>query len=155
MSDHHLAQINVGRLVAPLDDPQVAGFVSQLDEINELAERSPGFIWRLKSDSGNATDIPYNDDPTMLVNMSVWESVETLKSFTYQTRHLQVVRQRHDWFQKMTEPHYCLWWVPAGHVPSVAEGRERLDHYIRFGATPEAFWFSELFPAPALDALLR
>ena len=152
MSDYHLAQINIGRLVAPAGDPQVAAFFAQLDEINELAEKSPGFIWRLQSDSGNATDIPYNEDPTLLVNMSVWETLESLKAFTYQSRHLQVFRQRRDWFQKMSQPHYCLWWVPAGHTPSVTEGRERLERYTQFGSTPESFWFSEPFPAPVLEA---
>ena len=151
MRNCQLAQINIGRLVAPLNDPRVAGFVNQLVPINELAERSPGFVWRLQSDKGNATDLAYNDDPTMIVNMSVWESIEHLKQFTYQTQHLQVFRDRRKWFQKMDKPHYCLWWVPVGHLPTIAEGRERLEHYQRHGSTAESFWFNEPYPAPVED----
>ena len=148
-----LAQINIARLVAPIDDPKIATFVAQLDQVNSLAERSPGFVWRLKSEAGNATDIAYNDDPFVIVNMSVWESVESLKQFTYSGQHLSVFRNRSDWFEKMPRPHYCLWWIPNGHVPTVAEARERLEHYQKRGATPEAFWFSQLFPAPELETV--
>lgn len=144
----HLAQINIARLLAPLDDPRIAGFVRQLDEVNALAEAAPGFVWRLKSDAGNATDIAYSDDPFVIVNMSVWTSVEDLQRFTYSSRHLEVFRDRLHWFEKMEQPHYCLWWSPTGHTPTVAEGRERLEHYQRHGATPHAFWFSQRYPAP-------
>jgi heme-degrading monooxygenase HmoA len=148
MADFYLAQINVARLVAPLDDPRIAGFVSELAPVNALAENSPGFVWRLKSEAGNATDIAYNGDPRVIVNMSVWESMEALKDFTYRARHLEVFRQRREWFEKMDLPHYCLWWVPVGHRPSVAEGRERLELYQKNGSTPDSFWFSEWYPAP-------
>jgi hypothetical protein len=143
-----LAQINIGRIVAPMDDPRIADFIAQLDEVNTLAEQSQGFVWRLQSDSGNATDIVYSDDPFMLVNMSVWESVESLREFTYGLRHLAALRVRAKWFEKLALPHYCLWWVPDGHRPSVTEGRERLEHYQKHGATPHSFWFSQCFPAP-------
>jgi Domain of unknown function (DUF3291) len=149
----HLAQINVGRLVAPVDDPRIADFMAQLDSINALADGTPGFVWRLQSDSGNATDVPYSDDPFMLVNMSVWESVETLRDFTYASQHVGVLKDRTKWFEKLDRPHYCLWWVPAGHIPTVAEGRLRLESYQRQGATPYSFWFSQRFPAPAEDAV--
>jgi len=145
----HLAQINIGRLVAPIDDPKIAGFVAQLDPINALADSAPGFIWRLQSASGNATDIPYSaDDPTILLNMSVWDSVEALRDFVYASKHLDVFRQRAKWFERMDKPIYCLWWIPAGHIPIVAEGRERLEHYQQYGPTPFSFWFSRLFPVP-------
>jgi hypothetical protein len=144
---HHLAQINIGRLIAPIDDPRIAGFVSQLDPVNALADAAPGFVWRLQSSSGNATDIAYNDDPSVMVNMSVWQSVETLRDYVYRSRHVEVFRDRAKWFQKMDQPYYCLWWIPIGHIPTVAEGRERLEHYQRYGATPFSFWFSKLFPA--------
>ena len=124
---HHLAQINIGRLVAPVDDPRIADFVAQLDPINALADAAPGFIWRLQSSSGNAMDLSYNDDPFVIVNMSVWESLEALRNFTYTTKHIEVFRDRARWFEKMDKPNYCLWWVPEGHVPTVAEGRERLE----------------------------
>ena len=101
MSAHHLAQINITRLIAPLDDPRIAGFVAELEPINRLAESSPGFVWRLQSEGGNATDLPYNDDPFFILNISVWESIEALKNFTYRSRHLNVFRERKQWFQKM------------------------------------------------------
>src|SRR5258706_287381 len=138
----HLAQVNIGRVVAPVDDPKIAGFMAQLDEVNALAEAAPGFVWRLQTSSGNATDVPYNDDPFVLVNMSVWESVETLRDYVYRSRHVEVLRDRAQWFQKMEKPHYCLWWVPAGHIPTVAEGRERLEPYQEHRPTPLSVWVS-------------
>lgn len=153
-TNFHLAQINIGRLIAPLDDPRIAGFVSQLDPVNTLADASPGFVWRLQSESGNATDIMYDEnDPTMMLNMSVWESVETLRDFVYASRHLDVFRERAKWFVKLDMPIYCLWWVPAGHIPTVAEGRERLQHYQKHGATPYSFWFAKLFPMPVEEGV--
>ncbi len=147
--NYHLAQINIGRLLAPLDDPQIAEFVAQLEPINALADSAPEFVWRLQSESGNATDIAYNDDPFVIVNMSVWESIEALRDFAYGTGHVKVFRDRAKWFEKAAKPNYCLWWVPAGHVPSMAEGRERLEHYQEHGSTSYAFWFSQHFPQPA------
>lgn len=147
--NYHLAQINIGRLIAPIDDPKIAGFIAQLEPINALADRAPGFVWRLQSESGNATDIAYNDDPTILLNMSVWESLEALREYVYKSDHMKVLRDRAKWFEKMDKPYYCLWWVPAGHIPTVAEGRERLEHYQANGATPFSFWFSQPFPQPA------
>ena len=146
--NYHLAQINIARLVAPLDDPRIAEFVSQLEPINALADNAPGFVWRLKSESGNATDIAYNDDPFVIVNMSVWESVWTLHEFAYKSNHMIVFRDRAKWFEKAVKPSYCLWWIPASHIPSVAEGCERLEHYQRHGATQYSFWFSQQFPQP-------
>jgi hypothetical protein len=149
--DYHLAQINIARLVAPIDDPRIAGFVSQLGPINALADSAPGFVWRLQSESGNATDVPFSGDPFVIVNMSVWESIEALRDFTYSSRHIELFRDRARWFEKMDKPHYCLWWVPAGHIPTLDEGRERLRHFQEHGATPHAFWFSQQFPAAAED----
>jgi Domain of unknown function (DUF3291) len=151
--NYQLAQINIARLIAPIDDPKIAEFVSQLDSINALADHSPGFVWRLQSNSGNATDIAYNDDPFIIVNMSVWESLESLRNFAYRSDHVRVFRDRAKWFEKMDKPNYCLWWVPGGHHPSVAEGRERLEHYQKYGSTPHAFWFSQHFPAPAGEGI--
>ncbi len=119
--------------------------------VNQLADQSPGFVWRLQTESGNATSVPYNNDPLMIVNISVWESIETLQAFVYKSRqHMAAFRDRRNWFEKTSLPHYCLWWVPAGHKPTVAEGKEKLERYGTHGATPEAFWFNEQFPAPAL-----
>ena len=151
MRNYHLAQINIGRILGPLDGPIMAGFVAQLDPINALADASPGFVWRLQSESGNATDIAYSDDPMIIVNMSVWESIEALVAFVYKSEHLGVFRERRSWFEKSALPNYALWWVPAGHIPTVREGRQRLEHYQKHGATPYAFWFSKQFPAPPAD----
>ena len=150
MTTHRLAQINIARLLAPIDNPRIADFVAQLAEINALAEAAPGFIWRLKSDSGNATDVAYNDDPFVIVNMSVWESIEALRDYTYTSKHIEVFRRRAEWFEKCAKAHYCLWWVPVGHVPTVAEARKRLEHYQEHGASPVAFWFSQRYLAPEL-----
>lgn len=148
--NYHLAQINIGRLLAAIDDPKIAEFVAQLDPINALADHFPGFVWRLQSASGNATDIIYSpEDTSILLNMSVWESLEALRNFAYKSEHARVLRDRAKWFEKMDKPIYCLWWVPAGHIPTVEEGRERLEHYQRYGATPYSFWFSQHFPQPA------
>ncbi len=141
-------------MIAPVDDPRIAEFVAQLDPINALADSAPGFVWRLQSASGNATDVAYNDDPFVHVNMSVWESVEALRDYAYTTKHAEVFRDRAKWFEKMDKPHYCLWWVPAGHIPTVAEGRERLEHYQTHGPTPFSFWFSQSFPAPEEESML-
>jgi Domain of unknown function (DUF3291) len=151
--NYHLAQINIGRLIAPIDDPKIAEFVAQLEPINAVADKAPGFVWRLQSSSGNATDIAYNDDPFVIVNMSVWESVEALRQYAYKSAHAKVLRDRLKWFEKMEKPAYCLWWIPAGRTPTVAEGRERLEHYQMHGATPYSFWFSRQFPEPADESV--
>jgi len=145
---YHLAQINIARLIAPIDDPKIAEFVAELEPINALADRAPGFLWRLQSESGNATDIAYSDDPFIIVNMSVWESIEALGNFAYRSDHARVFRDRAKWFEKIGKPNYCLWWIPAGHIPTVAEGRERLEHYQLNGSTPYSFWFIQHFPQP-------
>jgi len=148
---HHLAQVNIARMHFPLDDPRMADFVALLDPVNAIADDSPGFVWRLQSSYGNATDIPYDpavSDPFLLVNMSVWQSLESLREFTYRSHHLGVFRDRAKWFAKMKKPSYCLWWIPIGHLPTVAEGRERLEHYWQHGSTRFSFWFSEPFPQP-------
>ena len=150
MSAYHLAQFNLARAVAPLDDPKLAPFMARLDEINALAEASPGFVWRLQSDSGNATDIRAFDDPNMLVNMSVWTSAEALFDYVYRSGHAKVMARRGEWFERMSGPYTVLWWIPAGHHPTVEEANERLDHLNRHGPTPEAFTFKQRFPAPQL-----
>ena len=145
----HLAQINISRLIAPLDDPRIAGFVQQLEPVNALADGAPGFVWRLQSDSGNATDIMWSDDPFVIVNMSVWESVEALREFAYNTRHRELLRDKAQWFGKMDQATSCMWWIPIGHRPTLAEARERLFHYREHGPTAYSFWFSQRFPMPA------
>lgn len=148
ITDWHIAQLNVGTTVAPLDSPELAEFVAALDRINALAEASPGFVWRLKSDSGNATDIQVADDPNFIVNMSVWESVEALFEFVYRSVHTSVMARRRDWFSKPDQAYQVLWWVPARHAPTVAEALDRLEHLRRHGPTPHAFSFKDRYPAP-------
>ena len=150
MSDRfHLAQVNVSRLAAPIDSPELAGFVARLDEVNALAEAAPGFVWRLKDDAtNNATSVPIYDDRMIIVNLSVWESIEALRAFTYSGAHLAVLKQRHGWFSQMRDAAMAMWWIPAGHVPTVAEARERLDHLRAHGPTAQAFPFGAPFPVP-------
>lgn len=116
----HIAQVNVGRIRAPLDGPVMAGFMQRLDEINALADRSPGFVWRLQSNEGNATYFrPYEHDYQILLNMSVWESVDALKNYVYRTAHAELLRHRQEWFEKFAGVYMGLWWVPAGHLPGI------------------------------------
>lgn len=145
MAGFHLAQINVGRLVAPIEDPKIAGFVERLDEINALADRSRGFVWRLQSDSGNATDIVWSDDPNFIVNMSVWEDLESLFTYVYKSDHTAVMAQRRKWFEKPAGAFMALWWLPAGDLPSIDEGLRRIALLDRRGATAEAFTFKVPF----------
>jgi hypothetical protein len=143
-----LAQINIGRIKAPTDDPLVKDFMDNLDRINALAESQPGFVWRLTGEGENdATDIHAFDDPMMLLNMSVWESVEELAAFVYRTAHRDVMRRRREWFEPV-ETYMTLWWVPAGHRPTPAEAIARLELLKAMGPTAEAFTFREPFPAP-------
>jgi hypothetical protein len=153
MTDYHLAQINIGRIVTDTpDDPRLADFMNALDEINALAESSPGFVWRLQSDSGNATDIHAFDDPRMLVNMSVWESVEALRTYVYQSAHTPFVGRRREWFDAPSGSIIALWWVPAGHLPTLEEAKQRLDHLQRHGPSDHAFTFKQPFPAPTSNS---
>lgn len=143
----HLAQVNVARALAPLDSRDMAGFIEQLDEINALAEQSPGFVWRLKSDSGNATDVrPYEDD-RIIVNLSVWQSIEQLHDFVYKSAHAPVMRRRQEWFSKFEGAYLALWWVPARHQPSIDEAKARLAHLDMHGPSPFAFNLKTRFPA--------
>src|SRR5689334_6665099 len=144
MPEYHLAQINIARMRAPLADPLMADFVAQLAPINALADQSPGFVWRLQSEGGDATAFrPYGDAP-ILVNMSVWESVEYLRAYVYRSAHTGVMRGRKQWFEKFDGAYYALWWVPAGHRPTVEEGRARLDHLREHGETAYAFSFQQI-----------
>jgi hypothetical protein len=148
----HLAQINVGRIVAPIGDPLMAEFVAQLDAINALADASPGFVWRLQWPFGNPADICPLGDPLLLVNMSVWESIETLHAYVYRSAHTRVMRDRKKWFKKFDGPYYALWWIEQGHVPTVDEGYARIRLLAERGPSVDAFWFGEGYPAPDAPA---
>jgi hypothetical protein len=149
----HIAQLNVGRAVAPPGSLELADFMAALDRINALAESSPGFVWRLQSASGNATDILVSDDPRSLVNMSVWDSVETLFAFVYRTAHTEVMKRRREWFEKPVAAHQVLWWVPAGHIPTLDEALQRLEDLRRDGPTERAFTFNRRYPLPGSNGL--
>jgi hypothetical protein len=146
----HLAQLNLAQGLAPLDDPLLADFMAALDRVNALAEAGPGFVWRLQTDDGNATGIRACVDPRMIVNMSVWETVEALFDFTCRTAHAKVMGRRREWFEKLEVPHLVLWWVPVGHRPSLAEAMARLAQLDRDGPTPSAFTFKTRSPAPEM-----
>ena len=141
----HLAQINIARMLAPIDSPIMADFVHNLDPINELAERSAGFIWRLKDDSNNATSIKIFDDDFLIVNMSVWLNTESLFDYVYKSGHVEIFKRRKEWFEKMPEMHMALWYVPEGKHPSVEAATERLTYLRKHGETPYAFGFRKKF----------
>jgi heme-degrading monooxygenase HmoA len=148
----HLAQFNVARLRAPLTDPSMSEFVAGLDTINALADTSTGFVWRLtEGPNGDATTVrPL--DPDVIVTMSVWDSVESLRAFSYRSAHLDYLRRRRDWFLPHDFPaSVVLWWIPAGHVPTVEEACARLE-MVAAGPSPQAFTFRRTFPAPELTA---
>ena len=148
MSDYELAQLNIGIIRGPMDSPVMAEFAANLERINALAERSPGFVWRLKTEAGDATDIRPFQDPNMLVNMSVWQDMACLSDYVYRSAHTQVMRRRREWFERMGEAFLVLWWVPRAHRPSLAEAIARLERLRADGPGPEAFTFRQAFPAP-------
>jgi hypothetical protein len=146
MAEHHLAQLNIARLRAPIDSPELADFVSLLPEINGLAERSPGYVWRLQDESGDATALrPF--EPDVIVNLTVWQSVASLRGFVYRTAHLEPMRRRRDWFVAAEEAYLVLWWIPAGVLPTMAEAAERLDLLRNKGPSSEAFTLREPYPS--------
>jgi hypothetical protein len=132
----HLAQLNIGRLVAPLTEPHLAGFVAGLEPVNALADAAPGFVWRLQTEDGDATAIRPFEDDQLLVNMSVWRSVQALANFVYSGPHRAIMVRRREWFVPMRESFQVLWWVPEDALPSVAEALERLAHLREHGPTP-------------------
>ena len=148
VTQFHLAQVNIGRLVAPLTSPEIAGFVEALDPINAIADESPGFVWRLQTESGNATDLRAFEDDEILVNMSVWRSLEELRDFVYRSRHVEVLRRRREWFEKLAEVHMALWWVPAGEIPTIRDAEVRITLLRERGPSPDAFTFRTPFGPP-------
>ena len=134
-----LSELNVGYALYPLDDPRMAGFMDNLDRINTLAERAPGFVWRMKSDSGNATDIAVPGDAEMISNLSVWEDVASLGAYVFNTVHAQFYNRKERWFVQMERPHFVMWWVADGHIPTLQEAMERLKYLQDNGSTDHAF----------------
>jgi hypothetical protein len=147
MSQYELAQLNIAVMKEPLDSPRMADFVANLDRINALAERSPGFVWRLKTEEGDATALRPLGENT-LVNMSVWQDVAALNNYVYRTAHVEIMRRRKEWFDRMSEAHMVLWWVPQGHRPSVVQAIQRLQLLRTQGPGADAFTFRHAFPPP-------
>ncbi len=134
---------------APLDDPLMAGFVAQLEPLNALADESPGFVWRLQTEEGDATEIDVFGDELVLFNMSVWESIEALQSYVYKSDHVRAVQSRSDWFERPTRSPLVLWWIEEGRIPAIEEGRARLEKLWANGPTPDAFTFRHRFDPPS------
>jgi len=145
--EFYLAEVNIARMLAPLYSPVMTDFVANLDPINELAEKSDGYIWRLKDDSNNATSIKVYDDDFIIVNMSVWKDLDSLFEYVYRTNHVEYFKRRKEWFEKMPQMHMALWYVPVDKRPTVAEAVERIDYLRKHGETPYAFSFKKKFTA--------
>jgi Domain of unknown function (DUF3291) len=144
MPAQYLAQLNIGRLAGAKDGPEVAEFINNLDRINAIAERSPGFVWRLKDDAGNATDIPVTDDPRVIINISVWADVEKLEHFVWNTLHQSFYKRRTAWFEPWTGPHFALWFVDSDKMPTVEEGLARLSHLAVHGPSDHVFGWADI-----------
>ena len=149
----HLAEFNVGRLKARVDDARVKDFIDNLDRVNALAERMPGFVWRLTGGGNNAIDLQFGDDPQVIVNMSVWETAAQLETYVFGTLHAKFYRRRQEWFDLIERPHFVLWWVHEGHRPALAEAAERLAHLAAHGPTEHAFGWAEAIGSERLQAL--
>jgi hypothetical protein len=147
MSGMHLAELNIGRLLAPTDDPRVAEFMAALDRVNGLGKRMPGFVWMMEGSgapgTGN-TEAKVGGDPRFISNLTVWESVETLENFVWNTVHRQFYDRRAEWFEVLGAMHFVMWWIPAGHRPTLDEGLARLAHRAAEGDSDEAFGWSFL-----------
>jgi hypothetical protein len=145
---YQLAQLNIARMRFPLESPEMADFVNNLDRINELADSSEGFVWRLQGDGNDATSLRPFDDDFIIVNMSVWQNLESLKNYVYKSAHTDILKRRAEWFEKMRDAMVVMWWIPTGHIPTVTESKERLEHLRAHGSSAFAFSFREAFPAP-------
>lgn len=148
LQEFHLAQINIAQMKAPLTDLVMTEFAEALNEVNAIADQSPGFIWRLQTASGNATNIRAYSDPKMLVNVSVWQDIESLKTYVYKSLHGKFFVRRRQWFEKYQGEHFAMWWIPAGHLPTVEEGKMKLESLTLHENSPEAFTFAQPYPCP-------
>jgi Domain of unknown function (DUF3291) len=146
---YHLAQVNIALPIEPLGSSRLAEFVAGLEPVNALADGAPGFVWRLQTEDGDATAIRVFDDDRIIVNMSVWESLDALADFVYRSDHAAFLRRRREWFERLAEPVTALWWVIAGTVPTVADAERRLTYLRAYGPTPYAFTFRTPYPAPS------
>jgi len=145
MKDHYLAQLNIAQAIDTMDSATMKGFVDRLDEINALADNFPGFVWRLQTEEGDATTIQAFDDPMLIVNMSVWTDLDALKNYVYKSIHVELIRDRSAWFNKLVTAHQVLWWVPVGHIPTVEEAKAKLQYLEDNGPSEQAFTFAKPF----------
>lgn len=148
MTDFHLAQVNIARLSAPIDSPQLAEFVASLEPLNAVADASPGFVWRLQTEAGDATSLRIFDDEWLIVNMSVWESLDALRDYVYRTAHADVLRRRLEWFDRPIDADLALWWIEAGSIPSLPHAEERLRTLRSEGPSPDVFTLKNAYPPP-------
>ncbi len=146
MPTSHLAQANVARMRGPLEDDVMAGFAARLEPLNALADESPGFVWRYQTDAGDATEVRVFNDELILFNMSVWESIEALENFVYRSNHIEALQKKAEWFERANRASLALWWIEAGHLPSVEEAKERFDILWSDGPNAEVFTFKDRFP---------
>lgn len=148
MTDYQLAQSNVARMRGPIDASVMAGFVERLDPLNALADESAGFVWRYQTEAGNATEVRVFDDELILFNMSVWESIEALEAYVYQSNHVRAVQKRAEWFERSDRSPIVLWWIESGHIPTVEEAKARFDRLWLEGPSVDAFTFRNRYPSP-------
>jgi hypothetical protein len=148
MSAYELAQLNIGIIRGPMDSPVMAEFAANLQRINALAEQAPGFVWRLQTEAGDATALRPFEDENMLLNMSVWRDLESLNAYVYRSAHVEIMRRRREWFERMEKPFLVLWWLARGHRPSIPEAIAKLELLRSKGPTAEAFNFRRAFPPP-------
>jgi hypothetical protein len=145
---HHVAQLNIAKMRFPLESPGMLDFVNNLDRINQLADSSDGFVWRLQGEGSDATSLRPFEDNFIIVNMSVWQNLESLKNYVYKSAHTDILKRRAEWFEKVQEAMVVMWWIPQGHIPTVTEAKERLEHLRAHGSSEFAFSFREAFAAP-------
>lgn len=147
--EFHLAQANIAKMRAPLDDPLMAGFVNRLDELNAIADAAPGFVWRLEAEEGEVSPVARFSGERVLFNLSVWESIEALEAYVYQTNHVTAVQKRAEWFERPSKSPFVLWWISAGHIPSEQEAEQRFEMLWQDGPTVDAFSFRTRFEKEA------
>lgn len=142
--DYHIAQLNLAKAKYPLDDPRMKGFVDLLETVNKEGENSPGFIWILKDETGTAVNFNLFNDPSLLINLTVWENLEELKAFIYNGNHAKAFMQRRDWFEPLGKEHLALWWVPEGHIPTLEEAKQKMEKLWAEGPSAEVFTFKKI-----------
>ncbi|MBC7810955.1 MAG: DUF3291 domain-containing protein, partial [Burkholderiales bacterium] len=153
-NEYHLAQVNIGRILGPMDGPIMADFAAWLDPINAIADKAPGFVWRLQTEAGDATALRVFGEEWMLINMSVWESVDNLFHYVYASEHVDVMRRRSEWFERLQEAFMALWWIPAGHIPTPEEAEAKITYLREHGPTPLSFTFKKRFTVEEMLAMV-